>query len=193
MPLGVVSDLAFDLCCCPCACVREWAWRRLFGCEAVRKRVLADGKHRKQNAHTDDVLCSVQISSGLCLCPDLSPEPSPNPSPPLLCLSPPTLTLSLTLPPPSPRLRAVAAKQQHPAPATATRRGGASRRRRRSRQGLLTKDRGGWRTGRPHGLHQLQLGCRLNARGTCRNFPRRKRASLRRTGRLQDGPPDPDD
>lgn len=100
MPLGVVSDLAFDLCCCPCACVREWAWRRLFGCEAVRKRVLADGKHRKQNAHTDDVLCSVQISSGLCLCPDLSPEPSPNPSPPLLCLSPPTLTLSLTLPPP---------------------------------------------------------------------------------------------
>lgn len=78
-----------NLCCCSCACVQEWAWRRLFGCEAVRKRVLADGKHRKQNAHTDDVLCSVQISSGLCLCPDLSPEPSPNPSPPLLCLSPP--------------------------------------------------------------------------------------------------------
>lgn len=89
VPLGVVYDLAFDLCCCSCACVQEWAWRRLFGCEAVRKRVLADGKHRKQNAHTDDVLCSVQISSGLCLCPDLSPEPSPNPSPPLLCLSPP--------------------------------------------------------------------------------------------------------
>lgn len=111
----------------------------------------------------------------------------------LSCVSPPHPHALPHPSSPSPRLRAVAAKQQHPAPATATRRGGASRRRRRSRQGLLTKDRGGWRTGRPHGLHQLQLGCRLNARGTCRNFPRRKRATLRRTGRLQDGPPDPDD